>query len=246
MPFLNLASRPGVLPTRPHLYDLPKETPGTGDASIRLYAGIGVYGLYSGHDLQRDVSIPDGLTLYAPTMVPPEPSVSGRIGCLESVTVHRFDGSAMEHAFGVWRHCGGSQGWVMYRTVGSVFLLNYVRIFDGEERFFTEVYKSSGTWYAYLYNFQSSTWELQAAATGDGLADFGGEGWSMFETYFNGQCPYLPPIRSAPLQYFNGSSWSNVTPSISYVGYGFGNCFTNGNYSMHVNLANYDWTVSGP
>lgn len=93
-----------------------------------------------------------------------------------------------------------------------------------------------------LYNFNLSARELQAQLAGSW---YGGQpGWAIFETYFpSGLCPALPSIRAAPIQCFNGSSWSNlVAPYAS--NFSVGNCIApNGPYRWYELAPKYDWEV---
>lgn len=214
--------------------------------------GHQIAGVYSGHDAQRDFTLPgtEPATIYAPTMVSPSIDVPMQVGCLETVTIHWRVGffGAIEHAHGFWDHCY-QRNWIMYKGMGSVFALNYIRIYDGEERYFTEVIfePTNNRWVGLLYNFQSNLWELQVwVAAGVSLSIFPA-GWTQHESYGlqNLGCPSLPSIRSAPVQIFR-----LTTLQFEYLRAPFSEeigppyhpyCFPP--YRLRVNQPDWDWEV---
>jgi hypothetical protein len=147
---------------------------------------------------------------------------------------------------------------VVAKRIDAAFRSDYVRVFDGEDRLFTNIYvDSNGIWYALLYNFNTGLWEVQASNYGDAYTNglFGGLGWTMYEMHYSTSvCPSVPGIRSAPIRvmrapgdwpYLDSTMSTDLAAGDEHSPQG---CFDSwrGNYFFHVHAANWDWHVHSP
>ncbi|HEY9601255.1 MAG TPA: hypothetical protein V6C85_06560 [Allocoleopsis sp.] len=215
----------------------PTQLPGTGDTGFYILNGKGAY---AAHEINSDLNLPVGgdYTLYAPTLMPPGNS------CLESVTAYWRNSSMTDtgKAWGVWDHCV-KQGWVVFKTMDSDFMKNYVRrISHGHPRYYTSVFKDiTGKWHAIIFNFNTGNWEDAYSITG--FSQYS-TGWTIFETYFPpANCPNLPNTSARSIRVLNDSAnWSFLaSPNTSSLQPG--PCFPNF-YTFYVLQANYYWEVT--
>jgi hypothetical protein len=240
------------LPERAHVPrsgdEIPNIFPGSGDRGDWISTGRGVY---VGNDVQTDLSIPDsaiGTTIYAPTHMP----AGG--ACVETVTAHwRYSGmSTTAHAHGFWDHCGldGATGWQTFEYMDATWKGKYVRVYDGEERYWTEAYiDGSGCWHGLLYDFNLGQWEEKVSPAICGSSGFT-SGWTMWESHhlmdLAKVCPTFPRIRASGLQLWTGSAWQQLgSTNTSPLG-PYGMCWTNSTYRWQVNSPNNDWTALTP
>jgi hypothetical protein len=228
--------------------EIPDIFPGSGDRGFWIQSGQGIFGA---NDVQTDLAIPDsaiGTTIYAPTHMP-----AGN-ACVETVTAHwRYSGMATtSHAHGFWDHCGldGATGWQNLEYMDATWKSKYARIYDGEERYFTEVYKDGGgCWHGLMYNFNLGRWEEKVSPAICGSSSFS-TGWTMWESHHlmdqSRVCPTFPRIRASGLQLWTGSTWASLDASKTSTLGPYGLCWTNGAYGFQVNVANSDWTGLTP
>jgi hypothetical protein len=192
-------------------------------------------GVYARQEVHADLNLPSAppdRTLYAPTIMCPNRSP------LESVTMYyRYSGmSSTLRAWGVWDH--SAEGWVLIKWMDAAFLSNYVRSYRWGTCFYTEIWRSAGTTYVMLYNFNTSSWETQWTGTGSSTWDLG---WNMWETYFERTCPDLPGITSSRVQVYADGAWKLLTPDYGSL-LSYPNCT---NYRYIWKPAYYNWYV-GP
>lgn len=227
---------------------IPDIFPGSGDRGFWVTGGRGIY---AANDVQTNVVIPDyavGTTIYAPTHMP-----AGN-ACVETVTAHwRYSGmTSTSHAHGFWDHCGldGATGWQTFETMDATWKGKYVRVFDGEERYWTEAYKdASGCWHGLLYNYNLGKWEEKLTPI-CGSSTFT-DGWTMWESHYMmdvaKRCPAFPRIRASGLQVWTGSAWTPLTSSYTTQLGPNGLCWTNGTYpGLQISVVNSDWTALTP
>ncbi|AKJ00374.1 hypothetical protein ATI61_104219 [Archangium gephyra] len=227
---------------------IPDIFPGSGDRGFWIWSGQGIF---AANDAQTDLVIPDnaiGTTIYAPTHMP-----AGN-ACVETVTAHwRYSGmSTTSHAHGFWDHCGldGATGWQNFEYMDATWKSKYARIYDGEERYFTESYKDgNGCWHGLMYNFNLGSWEEKVSPAICGSSSFA-TGWTMWESHHlmdQAQvCPAFPRIRASGLQLWTGSTWAALdTSNTSNLG-PYGLCWTSSTYKFQVNVVNSDWTGLTP
>jgi hypothetical protein len=233
VPAANLPHRRGGKERR-----IPEEAAAWTQFGVFLSQGQGITAVYTGKDAQTDLSLPPGIstTLYAPTLVPPD-------ACLESAPGHfRGPSDAMTiHGHGFFDLCEGV--WRSFKYMDATFKSTYVRIYDGEERFFVEIIQSGGTWYGLLFNFNTTSWETQASTT----LTRSSIGWNAYEAYnleLDG-CPAMPTIRSAPVQVYTASGgWHLLQSSAEAATYqgspDVAPC-SPAYYQLQTNASFYDW-----
>jgi hypothetical protein len=234
--------------SRPRPRDpIPDIFPGSGDRGFWVNQGQGIF---AANDAQTDLVIPDnaiGTTIYAPTHMP-----AGNV-CVETVTAHwRYSGMATTaHAHGFWDHCGfdGATGWQTFEGMDATWKGKYVRIFDGEERYFTEAYKDgNGCAHGLLYNFNLGLWEEKLTPI-CGNSSFA-TGWTMWESHYlmdvAQRCPAFPRVRASGIQLYTVSAWPALDTSNSSQLGPYGLCWTNGTYNFSVAVPNSDWTALTP
>lgn len=189
------------------------------------------------------------ITLYTPTLASVDGLNTGRIGCIESTTAHwRYTSmSSTSHAVGFWDHCILG-GWLTFKSMDATFVQTYVRIYGGEERFFTEVWKDMNTnaWRGLLWNFNINGWEEQAYVSSTNTPTHAPAGWTAWETYGLdlANCPALPGIHAGNVQILLSSGqWVDLTPTYSAPLGQVGSCITNGNYKLFTYQQNWEWEV---
>lgn len=239
----NLVNRKDIkLPKRPvpsKSSKLPIILPGSGDRGFWISNS---FGISVANDAQTDLDIPDeaiGTTIYAPCNMPAGNS------CVETVTAHWYytgmTGTA--HAHGFWDHCGidGSTGWQTFEFMSDVWKDKYVRYYDGEERYFTEVYKNGSCWEGLLYNFNEGGWETKITpiCSSSGFSN----GWTMWESHYlmdvAGICPLFPNIRASSIKILTNNSWIDLDTNSNLGPYGL--CWENGKYQLDG--ISSDWTA---
>jgi hypothetical protein len=227
---------------------LPTEPPSNSDFGFFIKTGYSINGVYAGHDLNTDVVVPccSGPILYAPTLMVPDVNNNARVGCLESVTIHWWGTFASEVAQGFWDHCI-KKNWASLKKVDSTWINNYARTFDGELRYFTQVYLGSFGWEGYLYNFNSGVWEVQWTVNSAATPSYNNlGGWTAWESknLDTSGCWDTKSIRAAPVQIrFTSGVWQNLT---SPYGQSFSstNSCTAAHENFIVNAAQWDWQVN--
>ena len=165
---------------------------------------LGSYAAQQIHSTLNLPAAPPDRTLYAPTQMAPNYTP------LESVTAYwrYFSMWSTGRAWGVWDHPGG--GWSVFKDINSSFLSKYVRNYNPGAFYFTETFVDNGTTMVMLYNFNSDTWETQDTSTGSSGWSVG---WTMWETYFEQTCPYLPRIASGRVQIYVSGQWQFLDES---------------------------------
>jgi len=187
--------------------------PGQGDFGTTLYATPGVLGVYAMQEVRTDLTLPvqpPDRWLYAPTLECPNKA------SLESVTVYKRAGtdSSTVRVYAVWNHITG--GFVVWKPMDSTWLNTYTRIFAEGRMYSTEVIKLNNYWKVLLYNFNTSSWDLQASYFTETSRT---DGWDIWESIFNGTCPRpLPNIESNKLQVWHNGTWKYVTPNSGFEG----------------------------
>ena len=182
--------------------------PGTGDFGTDIKPVSGVLGVYAMQEVRTDLSLPAAppdRTLYAPTLECPNKA------SLESVTsYHRYSGmSGTGRNWGVWNHVTG--GWVVFKAMDSTWLSIYTRVFAEGRMYSTKVIKLSGAWKVLLYNYNTSSWEVQYSDTRERSTT---NGWDIWESWFNQTCPTtIPNIESKGLQVYVNGYWYPVNPT---------------------------------
>jgi len=185
---------------------------------------------YAGQEVRTTVNLPNGDYLYAPTLF------ADRSG-LESVTFYHGTSTGTERFWCAFDHYEGRC--IATKPFNSDFFQKYVRTYPEGQLYFTQTWRRNQESRVYLYNFQTSTWELPAAIIGTTSYS---DGWDIFEIHFySNRCTSLPNIGSDYLQVFNGNSWSYVTSSNSHMS-PLTEC--NATYNPRVITPNYHWTVN--
>ncbi len=216
--------------------NVPSIVPGTGDfGSYLVNKPGGIKGVYAMQQVHPTLNLP-GLyepTLYAPTVMAPN------FTPIESVTAYwNYSGmTSTGKAWGVWNHYTGS--WAILRYIDSDFVSNYVGSYPEGQFYLTEILQdSSNTWNVLLYNFNTSSWDIQYSSNSQSKYEYG---WNMFETYFNGTCPQLPGISSIDTRVLNNGQWELVTDTYGSL-LDYSNC---ANYREDMTPF-YNWSVSSP
>lgn len=266
-PFLNLTTNKKLKKEYMGDAEFPHGRENVGEFSTKTCCGSGIkhwgakianipsvnqWGVAAGHRVNLSQTFPSEDTLvYSPTTMPPNNTP------VEVVNIYyRPPGSSnTNRVFGVWDHAGvyGSP-WIVYKPIDNTTFKNtYTRNYSDGRFYFFKILKTSSvsdTYTVLLYNFQTSQWEHQSGSGGNFPLDFSGSGtaaqtvgWSFHEPKFDDICPSLEPIKVTSLQVWNGSSWSNNTPSInSSVIDGGDWCSEWGTHSFINN--HYAWTVN--
>lgn len=162
---------------------------------------------YAGQEVRTEVNLPNGDYLYAPTLFADRSR-------LESTTFYHGTAAGTERFWCAWDHFEGNC--IATKPFDANFFQKYVRAFSEGNLYFTQTWKRNGESRTYLYNFETSSWELPAAVIGTSAY---ADGWDIFEIHFySNTCPSLPNIGSDYLQVYNGNSWAYATPSNSQCG----------------------------
>lgn len=239
----NLVNRGNIkLPERPVpsiSSILPIILPGSGDRGFWIANSSGILVM---NDAQTDLNIPDaaiGTTIYAPVNMPAGNS------CVETVTAHWYytGMTGTLHGQGFWDHCGidGSTGWQTFEIMDDFWKDKYVRNYNGEERYFTEVYNDGGCWAGLLYNFNEGRWETKITpiCSSSGFSD----GWTMWESHYLMDqakiCPSFPNIRASDIQVLTNNGWIYLDTNSNLGPYGL--CWENGKYQL-TGISS-DWTA---
>jgi hypothetical protein len=185
---------------------------------------------YAGQEVRTNVNLPNGDYLYAPTLFADRSR-------LESTTFYHGTSSGTERFWCVFDHYQGNC--YVTKPFDSTFFQKYVRSFSEGDLYFTEVYRQGTESRVYIYNFETSSWELAASVLGTTALE---DGWDLFEIwFFSDTCPSLPNIGSDYLQVYDGNSWANVTPSNSHMS-NLTDC--GAYYEQNVISPNYHWSVN--
>jgi hypothetical protein len=234
---------------------IPGILPGSGDRGfwIEKYSDY-VYanGVYAANDAQTDLVIPNlgaDITIYAPTHMP-----AGR-SCVETVATHWFypnqGMTQTAHAHGFWDHCNLGH-WMVLETMDAAWKSTYVRVLDGEERYYTIAGHLGSCWQGMLYNFSEGYWEQKTVPQICGYSElgFGDRGWTMWESHGlmdnTTACPVFPDIRANDIHIDTGEQWILLTPQYSSQLGPLGRCWENGTYGFNVHASNYDWEALTP
>ena len=181
-----------------------------------ISGGINAQGVFAGQAARPNLNLPPvpvgGLAtlLYAPTLI------LSNYCPVESVTIYEMDpgASSTERAWGVWNHPSGS--FVVWKDMNAQFVSNYVRNFPqwGGLLYYTEILNWYGTYYVYLYNFNTGLWEIQyTTSSGSGPTMWG---WDFWEIYKTGAWPTLPDIQVSGIRVYVNGSWPLLSPTYGY------------------------------
>ena len=246
-PEANRVGRPGVpLPERarpprqprrgPPEPPKPEGVPGSGDRGLWVYSGGGIH---AANDAQTDLAIPAnavGTTIYAPT------HMAAGYTCVETVTAHyRYTGMASTaHAHGFWDWCeaDGSGGWQVFEFMDAAWQQKYVRRYNGEGRYWTEVHRDGDCWWGMLNNFSIGYWEAKVRICGTQPYGYW-HGWTMWESHHLMDrarvCPSLPNISATDLLVLDSErNWVRLTASTSGQLGPYGLCWDNGTYRFNT------------
>lgn len=202
-------------------------------------------------NLQLPASDPD--TIYAPTFVP------AAISCIEMVTVYNNSGSYV--AAYDWCANGGLGLFAKLSTLSSLSAyitqtwngISNVPAYTVQD---VQTDPSTNSWTAYLFNYQTHTFDPFWTSAGTDKYSQSGSRWEWFEVYWNlnpntGQAYYCTDAAGAqwgttalayePYQNF----WEEATPSNSHVD-SVPSVDTSGCDSLNFQLltANDDWVVT--
>lgn len=190
----------------------PKPALGEGHESFGTILNIdtsNISGVFSKNEIHDDLTLEDNTYLYAPTTL--APNYSG----FEVVTYYADQGwfwGTDRHVI-LFDHSTQSYDWTNDFEINSAFIDTYTLTQGTSDFYFTEIIKSGNTWYAYIYNFDSTSWDLWDTVSSNGqIAD----GWVAWEEYYfdNDNCPTtLPEITSSLTQVYHNSSWKYATSS---------------------------------
>ncbi|MFO8011256.1 MAG: hypothetical protein R6U89_10670 [Dehalococcoidia bacterium] len=124
--------------------------------------------VYAHHSFSTSVSVPANTVLYAPTLKSPGNNCS-----LEILSRYWRSGGTMQRTIAVYDHYLGS----FQVDITGNDINDYL---NGYGNYVAEIMYYSGTWYALIYNFSTSSWETlrsqQPAATGT-------DGWCYWEQH---------------------------------------------------------------
>lgn len=156
--------------------------------------------LYAGQEVRTDVTLPLNDLLYAPTLLTDR-------GALESTTRYWNPSGVTQREWCIYNF--NNAGFDRCTALDTTFYQKYVRAYPEGNTYFTQSWKNAGESRVYIYNFQTSTWELAYAVTGTSTHS---DGWDLFEIHFSG-CPSLPNIGSDYLKaYIPVTGWVDITP----------------------------------
>ncbi len=161
-----------------------------------------IYGVYGYQAVYNNITLSeDGDQLYAPTIC------CTNQDSLEIVTFYRRIGTTTYREIWLFNHYQG--GWVDMVTVDANFITDYVR----NGNYIAELLYSSGYWYAYLYNWTTSSWSPFGDPSLPRTLQSGG--WDYWEEYdMANNWPALPIIWANYLTVKIGNSgndWRRVT-----------------------------------
>ena len=189
-------------------------------------------GIYSRNEVHTTIDLADGEYLYAPTNMGPNKSP------LEIVTFYEGVGQGLtSKKVIVYDHDQGSWKSSTAITINNSFLDDYTLTIGGNNYYYAEVYKSGSTWYAKIYNFDTSSWETMYTSTGDSSFD---DGWGFWEEYYLvDNCPTLPEIREGLMKVLNSGTWKYVTSTYGSIYNTNPSCTYSGTHNSNY----YDWEV---
>jgi len=163
-------------------------------------------GAYSKNEVHDNgYTLADGTTLYAPTLMSP-----GN-GSLEIVTAYYNPSGATYGTLDklyVYDHV--TDDWEYSDTIDSSFMNTYT----SGGNYYAEVMEISGTWYAKIYNFDTSSWETLHSQSSDGSRS---DGWYIWEEDgFSSGCPTVDPeIEGDLLKVLYNGNWVLATSTYS-------------------------------
>jgi len=251
--FQNLARRPEYVnpPKRGRgQANRPLETPppGTGDRGFWLsQATAPWFGTYAVYDLNMSLGLPaasnpNGVWVYAPTMMPPGGS------CVEVTQVYRRlkSGSTTGKLFGIYDWCQSGTGeFDVLEAQVTAWTNRYVRTYQGKPAYsVTIVTPNTGRtmgqcWYAHLYDYLLGGWVQRLARCGTPARQSPALGWTMWESWWltsTSTCPSMPSIRSLDIVLYSPSTGAPVPFTDAKADYSqlgpTGTCWQNGIYSF--------------
>jgi hypothetical protein len=171
-------------------------------------------------------------TIYAPTTHGPNGN------CIETVTNYYngfgTPGTTVDQ-IEFYDFCAnsGQGGFVGALPMDANFVRDYVRTYadaaDPMPRYVSAVIHlaSDNRWHAYLYNASLMKYvDYYASAAGQSTTELGAEGWSIFETHYNGgACSTLPDTSESSLQIHTSSGWQ-LLGGAAVSSYVWGTCFS--------------------
>lgn len=128
---------------------------------------------------------------------------------------------------------GGQGAFVGAIPIDTDFIRDYVRTYAddarGLPRYVSAVIHSAGDgrWHAYLYNASLMAYvDYYDSPSGASTTVLGAEGWSIFETHYNGgPCSTLPDVSVAGLKIRTPAGWQPLDQA-AVSSYMWGTCFT--------------------
>lgn len=227
---------------------LPAPPPGTGDRGFWLHQTTAPwFGAYAVYDLNMSLGLPaasnpNGVWVYAPTMMPPGGS------CVEVTQVYRRinGGATTGKLFGVYDWCQSSTGeFDVLEAQVTAWTNRYVRTYQGKPTYaVTIVTPNTGhtmgqCWYAHLYDYLLGGWVQRLARCGTPARQGSALGWTMWESWWltnTSTCPSLPSIRSLDITLYHPTTgaavpFKNAPYDYSQLG-PTGTCWQNGVYSF--------------
>lgn len=215
----------------------PKPSAGTGHVSFGTLLNkdvSNITGVYSKNEVHDSgISIDDGTFLYAPTTL--APNHSG----WEVTTMYEGTSTGTDKYVVLYNHKTGAYNWNNEFVINSSFIDDYTLTLSGSDYYYTEILKSGSTWYAYIYNFDTASWEEWDTVVGDGAIN---DGWVVWEEYYmDNNCPNtLPEINAGLIQVLYNSSWKFATST-------YANEYDDGSVcgitSATMNPDYYNWSV---
>lgn len=223
-PLLNILSSAGIIN---YAYAVSDSAHGTKINSDSGSTYTGAYAKLEIHD--SGVTIPSGDTVFGGNIMPnSKSSLEWAIEYKPSTTKVR-----------IYDHYAGVFSWSA--DVDSTFMSTYSTTISGSKYIYVKVEENSGTWMAYIYNFNTSQWEFKDSQALDGSRT---DGWSVWEEYsLSGDCASatIPEITGTLVQVRSGSTWYFVTST-------YGSQYNTANnipcYSEYMDANYYNWRVS--
>ncbi len=201
------------------------------------YFGTKLTKSYSDHDgvamrmevHQSGPTLVNDNDLYTPAMS------SANYGALEAV-IH-YDGYDGSEEFRIWDH--NTDTFTITKTIDTAFMNKYSLTSGSNDYVYPKVEENSGTWYAYLYNFDTSSYEQLDDQSNDGD---NWNGWAIWEEWnIHDDCASIsvPEIDGDEVKVRKSGTWHTATSTYADGYTGSINC-----YSGTMNNDYYDWTVN--
>jgi hypothetical protein len=167
--------------------------------------------------MPTDPNIFGNRVVYAPTTKTPN-------SCVEILTAtikqNYFWIPALYHEFWAWNWCSGVGGKDEFKLpIDSNFINKYMRVLSQSaspepEYIYITQKQADGRWHVYLYNFITNSYDDVYSPLGTVPDSIATGGWTMFEMYVYGACPfYLPTIYNEVVQVRIAGIWRHLSLS---------------------------------